>query len=61
MHPWRAMRAVVVAFLANDPRLDALISAYRSQMTLVPELFRSRFEELVRYLNGDRRETSRCT
>jgi hypothetical protein len=59
--PYRAMTGVVVAYLANDPRLDALISAYRSQISEMPEHDRSKFEKLVCYLNGECRLTSRCT
>jgi hypothetical protein len=53
--PYRAKTGVVAAYLANDPRLDALVSAYRSQISEMPEHDRSKFEHLVSYLNGERR------
>ena len=56
--PYRAMTGVVAAYLANDPRLDALIGAYRSQISEMPEHDRSKFENLVSYLNGQRRLTN---
>ncbi len=56
--PYRAMTGVVAAYLANDPRLDALIGAYRSQISEMPEHDRSKFENLVSYLNGERRLTN---
>jgi hypothetical protein len=56
--PYRAMTGVVAAYLANDPRLDALISAYRSQISEMREHDRSKFESLVGYLNGERRLTN---
>jgi hypothetical protein len=57
--PYRAMTGVAAAYLANDPRLDALISAYRSQISEMPEHDRSKFDNLVDYLSGERRLTSR--
>lgn len=57
--PYRSMTAVTAAYLANDSRLDALISAYRSQISEMPEHDLSKFENLVDYLNGERRLTSR--
>ena len=56
--PYRAMTGAVAAYLAKDPRLDALIGAYRSQISEMPEHDRSRFENLVSYLNGERRLTN---
>jgi hypothetical protein len=56
--PYRAMTGVVAAYLANDPRLDALICAYRSQLSDTPEHDRSKFENLVGHLNGERRLTN---
>ncbi len=56
--PYRAMTGVVAAFLAKDPRLDSLISAYRSQISEMPEYDRSKFENMVNYLSGERRLTS---
>jgi hypothetical protein len=53
--PYRAMTGVVAAYLASDPRFDALVSAYRSQISEMPERDRSKFENLVSYLNGERR------
>jgi hypothetical protein len=48
--PYRSIAGVTAAYLANDPRLDALISAYRSQISEMPEHDRSKFENLVHYL-----------
>lgn len=59
--PYLAMTGAVAAYLANDPRLDALIDAYRSQIGEMPEHDRLKFENLVSYLNGERRLTNRCT
>jgi len=57
--PYRAMTGVAVAFLADDPRLSDLISAYRSQISEMQEHDRSKFDNLVNYLSGERRLTSR--
>jgi hypothetical protein len=54
IQPYRAMTGVVAAYLANDPRLDALISAYQSQLNEMPEHNRSKFENLVDFLNEKR-------
>jgi hypothetical protein len=49
--PYRAMTGVVAAYLANDPRLETLISAYRRQISEMSEHDRSKFENLVSYLS----------
>jgi len=51
--PYRAMTGVAVAYLANDPRLEALISAYRSQISEMQDHDRSKFENLVHSLKGN--------
>jgi hypothetical protein len=56
--PYRAMTGVVAAFVAKDSRLDALISAYRSQISEMPEHDRSKFENMVNYLSDERRLTN---
>jgi hypothetical protein len=56
--PYRAMTGVVAAYLAKDQRLDALIGAYRSQISEMTEHDRSKFDNMVSYLSGDRRLTN---
>jgi hypothetical protein len=56
--PYRAMAGVAVAHLANDPRLPELIGAYRSQIGEMQEHDRAKFDNLVRYLSGERRLTN---
>jgi hypothetical protein len=51
--PYRAMTGVAVAHLANDPRLPELVSAYRSQISEMPEHDRSKFDNLVNYLSEE--------
>ena len=51
--PYRAMKGVTVAHLARDPRLAALITAYRCQVSSMPESDRQKFENLVDYLSAD--------
>ena len=56
--PYRAMSGVTVACLANDPRLPALIGAYRREIsTLRPEDV-ARFDALVDYLNREHPRTN---
>ena len=54
--PYRAMTGLAAAYLAHDPRLDALIDAYRSQISEMPEHDRSKFEKLADFLNRGRRQ-----
>lgn len=56
--PYRAMAGVAVAHLAEDPRLSELISAYQSQISEMQEHDRTKFDNLVNYLNGERRLTN---
>jgi hypothetical protein len=56
-HPHRAMSGVAVAHLAQDPRFEALVRAYRRQMRELHEDSRSMFEKLVNYLSSERRLT----
>jgi hypothetical protein len=51
-YPYRAMTGVAVAHLARDPRLAALIAAYRGQISQMPDHDRLKFENMVIYLNG---------
>lgn len=58
--PYRAMTGVVAAYLADDPRLDALIGAYRSRISDMPEHDRLKFDNLVNHLaHGQIRGCSR--
>jgi hypothetical protein len=57
-HPYRAMAGVAVAHLAHDPRLAALIDAYRSQISEMPEHDRAKLDNLVTYLSSERRPPS---
>ncbi len=50
--PYRAMTGVAAAFLAKDPRLDALIGAYRSQISEMQEHDRAKFDNMISYLSG---------
>lgn len=59
--PYRSMTGITTAFLANDPRLDALIDAYRSQINEMGEQDRSKCERLLDFLNGERHLASRYT
>lgn len=45
--PYRAMTGVTVAYLANDPRLSALIDTYRAQVAPLPESELAKFEQLA--------------
>ena len=51
--PYRAMTGVAVAHLAHDPRLSALIQAYRSQISEMQEHDRLKFENLVNYVTAN--------
>ena len=51
-YPYRAMTAVVVAHLANDPRFASLVSAYRGQIRQCDEEDRQKFENAVLHLRG---------
>lgn len=53
--PYRAMMGIAVARLANDPRFPGLVSAYRSQICEMQEHDRAKFDNLVDYLNSERR------
>jgi hypothetical protein len=50
--PYRAMAGIAVAHLAGDPRLTALIAAYRAQISQMKEDDRHKFESMVEYLLG---------
>ncbi len=50
--PYRAMTGVAVAHLAKDPRLPALISAYRSQISGMQEHDRAKFDNMTDHLRS---------
>jgi hypothetical protein len=53
--PYREMTGVAVAHLAGDPRFDELVAAYRSQIKILRDLNRQKFEDMVAYLSSVRR------
>lgn len=52
-HPYRAMTGFAVAYLADDPRLEELLDAYRAQLRAIGEgVFLPQFERLVSSLDS---------
>jgi hypothetical protein len=49
-HPYRAMCAVTLAWLARDPDFDGLAKTYQDEMRAIPKPDKEKYEKLVHYL-----------
>jgi hypothetical protein len=51
-HPYRAMHAIILAHLANNPNFESLVSGFQEEARQWHEADRNKFDRLVSYLRG---------